>query len=152
MILRGFRVRLGLAAIRNQLLQGNYSIAQKGASSLAEKFPQNAQAIIILADSELFLKNLGEAKKKYETADHLLKSEDSAHEESKRFLRAYISYRLLELEFLYDNHNKVAKPHIVDDINNIPSGTSSKALFFLDSGYSGIPRLYGSRRAQTARS
>ena len=150
MILKSFRTKLNLASIRNQILKSNFSIAQKRALSLADRFPQNAQAAIMLADSELFLKNLDESKKIYKKADRLLETENSAHEESKRFLRAYISYRLLELGFLLDNQNKVAKPHIVDDINNIPAGTSSKALFFLDSGYTGTPRMYGSRRAQAA--
>ena len=147
MNLKNFRIRLGLASIRRIITSGNYSKGYQNAISLSRKFPGDERVLTLLADASLFSREVSVSEGNYNRVISLLDADTSLSKDNKRFLRAYISYRLLEVGFLQDNQKSVAKPHVVEDINSIPAGSSLRALFFIDAHHSNIPRPYGNRGA-----
>ena len=147
MIFRNFRIRLGLAAARMAIVSRNYPKGYEAATALSRKFPNDERVLTLLADASLFIADVSVSERCYNRAISLLDSSVSLSNDSKRFLRAYISYRLLEVGFLQGHGKGVPKTHIVKEINNIPAGSSIRTLFFMDTHCSDIPRPYGSRSA-----
>lgn len=147
MNLKDLKIRLGLASIRMVIASGNYSEGYQKAGSLSRKYPDDERVLTLLADASLFSKNIPASLEYYNQVISLLAANSSLTKDSKRFLRAYISCRQLEIDFLLGNQKGVVKPHVIDDINSIPAGSSLKALFFLDAHHPSIPKPYGSINA-----
>lgn len=146
MILRELRTRILLVRIRQYLISRDYQNGHKLALSTSLETSFDVRVIMLLADACLFCGNSAEAKDWYNQAIEVESESKRWSGNDKRFLGAYISYRLLECKFLLNNDNLVAKAEVVVQINELPASSSLKALFFLDSDFPNSPRPYGSRR------
>ena len=142
------KIRLGLVSIRRILTSGDYSKGFQKALSLSQKFPRDERVLTVVADASLFLRNCTVSQEYYDRVISLLDVDTPLSKDNKRFLRAYISFRKLELDFLQDNQKPVAKSHLVEDINNIPAGSGLKTLFFIKANHPYTPRPYGYRSVQ----
>lgn len=144
-MLQELRIRFSLVRIKRALISGDFEKCHRWATSLVSKSDGDVRAVVLLADACLFSQEPLEAKRWYNQARENISISSKWVGNNRRFMRAYISTRLLECSFLHDKESKVAGEAIWEAINEMPASVSLKTLFCIDSDLKSVPKAYDSR-------
>ena len=128
-----------LLSIKYSLVAGEYSKANKRAEKMFRRHGDDVNVIAILADSHHFLGQYRQARNLYARVLDQLENSTSLKEENKPFLRAYVSYRQIEIDFL--SSGEIVGPD-VSAIRGIAVGKGMWVLYRFDIDATELPRAH----------
>ncbi len=139
---------ISLVRVRQALSSGQFLKGRNLATALVSKAGDDVRGLILLADACLFCGEPLAAKRWYNYAIEKKSENPRWSANDRKFVGAYISNRLLECSFLVNNESKVPRACVVEQINEMPASQGLKALLFVNSEQTNVPRRYDSRNGR----